>query len=481
MKRRRRTHTNPMATTRSLSAIGLDFGTRACRAVLVDCGTGAGAGTVLGVTAGSAFRHGEAIQPRHLDRLALLAAGGELPFAPDDAASLSDDEAGWALQHPNDWIDAASDALAELSTATGGFAGTRVVGLATTFTSCTVLPVVRRGGDGLVPLCFAEPDLALRPHAWAKLWKHHSRGAAAAADTLTAVLRAGDGGDSGDGRDGGAGGALAYRDDPHHWLRRYGGVVGLEWLFPKLLEIYREDKDVYARADTFIEAGDWVTSRLTARGVEGLDTEEARRLDMVDAQCLYRSTCQAGFKGLWCQDTRQYLPTRSMLDRAEPGFAGALDKLAYGASGEAEEAGEAGGWGGEGTDPHRHRHVSPGSSVGFFLAGGAAAERGGGSDDDLSTPTRRSAALEPLLPCLAQAASLGPGFVALAEAARRENQPIAVSASSIDAHAGAVGVGAEPGTMVLVLGTSACYMMSAEQRSEGSDGGAFETRFLSSA
>jgi hypothetical protein len=418
---------------------------------------------VLGVTAGSAFRHGEAIQPRHLDRLALLAAGGELPFAPDDAASLPGDEAGWALQHPDDWIDAASDALVELSTATDGFAGTRVVGLATTFTSCTVLPVVRRGGDGLVPLCFAEPDLSLRPHAWAKLWKHHSRGAAAAADTLTAVLRAGGGG---------AGGALAYRDDPHHWLRRYGGVVGLEWLFPKLLEIYREDKEVYARADTFIEAGDWVTSRLTARGVEGLDTEEAQRLDVVEAQRLYRSTCQAGFKGLWCQDTRQYLPTRSMLDRAEPGFAGALDKLAYGASG---AAGEAGGWGGEGTDPHRHRHVAPGSAVGFFLAGpgagAATAEHGGGSDDDLSTRTGRSAALEPLLPCIAQAASLGPGFVALAEAARRENQPIAVSASSIDAHAGTVGVGAEPGTMVLVLGTSACYMMSAEQRSEGSGGG----------
>lgn len=39
-----------------------------------------------------------------------------------------------------------------------------------------------------------------------------------------------------------------------------------------------------------------------------------------------------------------------------------------------------------------------------------------------------------------------------------------VSAPVIDAHAGVVGAGVyQPGTMVLVLGTSACYMINAEE------------------
>ena len=111
-----------------------------------------------------------------------------------------------------------------------------------------------------------RPSWATRPHAWPKLWKHH--GAQRQATELTAVARG--------------------RSEP--WLDRYGGVVGLEWSFPKLLEVLDEDPAVTEATEVWMEGGDWVVWQLTGAPSSGGDRTPAG---------LVRSTCQAGYKALW--------------------------------------------------------------------------------------------------------------------------------------------------------------------------------------
>ena len=91
-----------------------------------------------------------------------------------------------------------------------------VVGLGIDFTSCTVLPVTADG----VPLCTLE-RWRERRHAWPKLWKHHA--AQPVADRLNEV-------------------ALERGEA---FLARYGGRISSEWYFPKLIEVWLEDREVY--------------------------------------------------------------------------------------------------------------------------------------------------------------------------------------------------------------------------------------------
>jgi len=119
-------------------------------------------------------------------------------------------------------------------------------------TCCTVLPVTGTG----VPLC----DLAqwrARPHAWCKLWKHHA--AQPVATRLNEVA--------------------AERNEP--WLARYGGRISSEWYFPKLIEIWLEDREIYDACAGFIEVTDWVVWQLSGHE--------------------RRSSCPAAYKALWSE------------------------------------------------------------------------------------------------------------------------------------------------------------------------------------
>lgn len=198
--------------------IGLDFGTESARGVLVRSSDGA-----VVATATFAYPHGV------LDRT-LPETGMELP--PD-----------WALQHPQDWLEALEALLRALATPD-------VVGIGVDFTSCTVLPT---DPDG-VPLC-CTPDYASEPHAWPKLWKHHA--AQPYADRINAA---------------------AGRPEAD-FLRWYGGKTSSEWLWAKGWEVLAEAPWVMRRAARWIEAGDWIVWQLTGREV--------------------RSACQAGYKAHW--------------------------------------------------------------------------------------------------------------------------------------------------------------------------------------
>ncbi len=212
-------------------ALGLDFGTESVRALLVDL-----RGNEL-ASATACYKHGQITER-------LPTSGEVLP-------------ADFALQHPQDWIDSAAQAVVE-AIAAAGISSDQVIGIGVDFTSCTMLPTLRDG----TPLCMTQ-RFSGQKFAWPKLWKHH------AAKTQTDRIN-----------------QLA-RDRNEPWLARYGGIIGLEWFFPKVLETLEQSPEVYEAAGVWLEAGDWFVWQLLGG----------------DADQLPRSTCQAGYKAMWSRET----------------------------------------------------------------------------------------------------------------------------------------------------------------------------------
>jgi L-ribulokinase len=228
-------------------SLGLDFGTESVRALLVDLTGREHASAVV------KYPHGQI-----LDRLP--GSGEKLP--PD-----------FALQHPQDWLDSAAKAArAALRTAKASPAA--VIGIGVDFTSCTMLPALADG----TPLCQTS-KFARNKYAWPKLWKHH--GAKTQTDRINALAR----------------------KRKEKWLSRYGGTIGLEWFFPKLLETLECAPAVYAATEVWLEAGDWFVWQL----VGGPAVE------------LPRSTCQAGYKGMWSKEDG--FPSREFLKALHPKLA----------------------------------------------------------------------------------------------------------------------------------------------------------------
>ncbi|TDC84178.1 ribulokinase [Actinomadura sp. 7K507] len=228
--------------------VGVDFGTLSGRAVLVRVRDGAEVGEGV-----HEYDHGV------IDET--LPSGVRLD--PD-----------WALQAPRDWLDVLRSAV-PAALAAAGVPASRVIGIGTDFTACTVLPATADG----TPLSDLHPD---RPHAWPKLWKHHA--AQPQADRINALA--------------------AERGEP--WLRRYGGRISSEWEFAKALQLLEQDRDLYDRAERWIEAADWIVWQLTGR--------ESRNI------------CTAGYKGI--HQNGGY-PSREFLTALHPDFADFPGKLGH--------------------------------------------------------------------------------------------------------------------------------------------------------
>ena len=239
-------------------ALGFDFGTESVRVVVVRVGDGFVAGQ-----ANSPYAHGV------IDDV-LPTSKARLP-------------ADYALQDSRDWLIGAASACKE-AVAAAGVASEDIAGIGVDFTSCTMLPC---RGDG-TPLHLCAP-FDIVPLAWPKLWKHH--GAKADADRITQVAR--------------------ERSEP--WLERYGGAIGLEWFFPKVLETLNLAPQVYDATDVWIEAGDWLVWQL----VSG-PHPHCQPADIV------RSTCQAGYKAMWNGATGY--PTAEYFGAVHPKLADVVSK-----------------------------------------------------------------------------------------------------------------------------------------------------------
>jgi L-ribulokinase len=231
-------------------AIGVDFGTESGRAALVDLSSG-------DVLATSVVRYPSAVIDETL---------------PSTGERLPDD---YALQDPDDWVKVLERGVPAVIKESEVDAE-QVVGLGIDFTSCTVLPTTSEG----VPLCTLE-EWRNRRQAWPKLWKHHA--AQSVADRLTEV-------------------ALERGEA---FLERYGGRISSEWYFPKLIEVWLEDREVYDASSAYIEATDWIVWWLTGR------------------EC--RQTATAGFKAMW--SPQDGLPPTDYFTAAYPGFDHPAEKL----------------------------------------------------------------------------------------------------------------------------------------------------------
>lgn len=223
--------------------IGVDYGTLSGRALVVRVSDGQEFGAAV-------FEYPHAVMDTKL-----AATGKALP--PE-----------WALQVPQDYVDVLKHAVpAALKNA--GINPAQVIGIATDFTACTMIPVLADG----TPLC-ELPEFADRPHAYVKLWKHHA--AQPHADRINAVAR----------------------ERGEKWLPRYGGQISSEWELAKGLQILEEDREIYDRMDHFIEAADWIVWQLSGNYV--------------------RNACTAGYKGN-LQDGEY--PSREYFAALNPDFA----------------------------------------------------------------------------------------------------------------------------------------------------------------
>ena len=187
---------------------GFDFGTLSCRGVAIDLNDGR-----LIATA-------EMDYPKGVISEKLPASGEELP--PE-----------WFLQDPMDWLESMRY-VSKTMLKEGNIAPEDVLAIGTDFTSCTLLPVA----EDSTPLCFLR-EFKNRPNAWPKLWKHH--GAQKYAEQIE-----------------------AYAKENTTWLKEYfGNSVSSEWVFPKVMEVLKEDKEVYDKTAYFMEAVDWIVFALT--------------------------------------------------------------------------------------------------------------------------------------------------------------------------------------------------------------------------
>jgi len=209
----------------NMYTLGIDFGTLSARAVLFDISNGKEAASAV-------YEYPHGVMDEYLFEQKL----------PKD----------FALQHPQDYIDALKYTVPKVITDCG-LDPNEIVGVGIDFTACTLIPL--KNG---IPLCFSD-EFKSDPHAYAKLWKHHA--AAPYAERFNDLAK----------------------KRGERFLDLYSGCTSSEWLFPKVMEILDNAPEVYDAADTFIEAGDYIVFLLTGE--------------------MKRSICQAGFKASWNKKT----------------------------------------------------------------------------------------------------------------------------------------------------------------------------------
>jgi L-ribulokinase len=189
-------------------ALGLDYGTNSCRALLVDLQDG-----------------------RELATAVFDYPGGELGIL------LDPKDPNVARQHPRDYltgtVKVVAGVLEQARDATPGFDPARIVGIGIDTTGSTPMPVDAAGA----PLGL-KPEFAGNLNAMAWLWKDHTGFAEAAHITQIA------------------------RDMRPQYLAKCGGTYSSEWFWSKVLHCKNVAPDVFAAAASFVEHCDWMPAVL---------------------------------------------------------------------------------------------------------------------------------------------------------------------------------------------------------------------------
>ncbi len=190
-------------------AIGLDFGTNSCRALLVDVSTG-----------------------REL-------ADHIFPYPSGDAGIIIDSsDPNLARQNPADYLlgieTAIKGAIQKGKEADPKFSCESIIGIGVDTTGSSPMPVDEFGQA----LCFRE-KLKNNPAAMVWLWKDHTSYKEAAQITeLASAIRP-------------------------QYLSKIGGIYSSEWWWSKILRCKNTAKEVYDAAASWVEICDWIPAVLT--------------------------------------------------------------------------------------------------------------------------------------------------------------------------------------------------------------------------
>ena len=190
-------------------ALGLDYGTNTCRAVIINLGDGQELATDV------------------------------FPYPTgQDGIVLDKKDPNLARQHPKDYVDGCvsivTGAIRKARKADKSFNPSDIVGIGVDTTGSTPMPVDRNG----TPLAML-PQFKKNPNAMAWLWKDHTGHAEAAEITEKA------------------------RKMRPHYLNKCGGTYSSEWFWSKVLHCRRVDPDVFNAAHSFVEYCDYIPAMLT--------------------------------------------------------------------------------------------------------------------------------------------------------------------------------------------------------------------------
>ena len=197
--------------------IGLDFGTLSGRAVL------------------TAVDNGETIASCVMN----YPHGIVQNVLPDGVTAL---EREFNLQVPQDYIDVITHIVPDVMDKSG-VNPEDVIAIAIDCTASTLIPIDKDGR----PLCEQE-RFANRPHAYIKLWKHHA--AQPEADEINEKLG-------------------TFENDVQAF---YGERISSEIVLPKVLEILRDDPEIYEAAAAISEIPDWLNFLLTGERRQSINT-----------------------------------------------------------------------------------------------------------------------------------------------------------------------------------------------------------------
>jgi L-ribulokinase len=186
-------------------------------------------------------------------------------------------------QHPLDYIEgfetSVKKALERLDEEVRG----NIVGIGVDTTGSTPAPVDK---DGTV--LALKDEFMENPNAMFILWKDHT--AVEEADRINSVSKSWGGED---------------------FTKYEGGVYSSEWFWSKILHVLRSDREVKAKAFSWIEHADWIPALLTGN---------------LDPLALKRSRCAAGHKAMWHAEWNG-LPPGEFLETVDPLLKGLRDRL----------------------------------------------------------------------------------------------------------------------------------------------------------
>ncbi len=201
----------------------------------IDCGTQSARAVIVRVSDGSIVSESDMAYPH-----------GILTEKLPDGTGLPK---GFVLSMAEDYLEVLP-AIVQEAMRRAGIRAENLIGIGVDATSCTVVPCMADG----TPLALMQ-EYRQNPHGYIKLWKHHN--VKEQAERIEALAR----------------------KRGEKFLSYYGGMVSCEWMLPKVLQIYEEDRQIFHKTAHYVDLCDWLTWRLTG--------------------ILTRSVNSAGFKGLW--------------------------------------------------------------------------------------------------------------------------------------------------------------------------------------